>query len=133
MRFEVPQFIDVEDKIVGPLTWKQFVYVAGGVGLCVVLFFMLPFLLFLLFAIPVASLAGFLAFHQVNNRPFSSFLEAFVSYFSGSKLYLWRKVKEQSIVTKREEPVEVPENIPMQKQNLAALAHKLELNMNDTK
>ena len=33
MQFQVPQFIEVEDKIFGPLTFKQFVYVAGGAGL----------------------------------------------------------------------------------------------------
>ncbi len=33
MRFEVPQFIDVEDKIFGPFTFKQFLYLAGGAGL----------------------------------------------------------------------------------------------------
>ena len=33
MMFSVPQFIDVEDKIIGPLTLKQFIYLAGGAGL----------------------------------------------------------------------------------------------------
>ena len=42
MRFQVPQFIEVEDKIFGPLTFKQFVYVTGGVGLAVILFLFLP-------------------------------------------------------------------------------------------
>ncbi|TSC61742.1 MAG: SsrA-binding protein, partial [Parcubacteria group bacterium Athens0416_74] len=32
MQFQVPQFIEVEDKIVGPLTFKQFVFIAGGLG-----------------------------------------------------------------------------------------------------
>jgi len=32
MRFEVPQFIEVEDKIFGPFTWKQFIYLMGGEG-----------------------------------------------------------------------------------------------------
>ena len=33
MQFQVPQFLDVEDKIIGPFTIKQFLYLAGGVGL----------------------------------------------------------------------------------------------------
>ena len=32
MRFSVPQFIDVEDKIFGPLTLKQGIYRVGAVG-----------------------------------------------------------------------------------------------------
>ena len=38
MRFQVPQFIEIEDKIFGPLTIKQFIYIAGGAGLCFILF-----------------------------------------------------------------------------------------------
>ncbi len=131
MRFEVPQFIEIEDKIIGPLTWRQFVYVAGGVGVAVVLFFVLPFILFVILGVPIVALSGFLAFHRINNRPFSTFLESFVGYFSGSKLYLWRKEREQTIVTKREEPIMiVPEELPMKK-NLSALSRKLELNALD--
>jgi hypothetical protein len=53
MRFEVPQFIEIEAKIVGPLTWKQFVYVAGGVGLLVILYLTTNFIVFVLIGIPV--------------------------------------------------------------------------------
>jgi hypothetical protein len=38
MRYQVPQFIDVEDKVIGPLTIKQFIYLAGGAGMCFVIF-----------------------------------------------------------------------------------------------
>ncbi len=91
MRFEVPQFIEIEDKIFGPLTWRQFLYLGGGVGAAVVMFLRLPFVLFVVFGVPLAMLAGALAFYPVNSRPFSYFLEAIVSYASGSRLYLWRK------------------------------------------
>jgi hypothetical protein len=91
MRFEVPQFIEIEDKIFGPLTWRQFLYLGGGIGMAIVLFLRLPFILFAIFGLPLALLAGALAFYPVNNRPFSYFLESIVNYFSGRKLYLWRK------------------------------------------
>jgi len=42
MRFKVPQFIDIEDKIFGPFSFKQFVYLAGGAGLCYIFFKTLP-------------------------------------------------------------------------------------------
>jgi hypothetical protein len=128
MRFEVPQFIEIEDKIVGPLTWRQFVYLAGGVGVAIILFFLLPFLFFVLFALPVVALSGFLAFHRINNRPFSIFLESVVGYFTGSKLFLWKKEKPQTIVTKREEPLAViPSELPVKK-SLNALSRKLDFN-----
>ncbi len=91
MRFEVPQFIEIEDKIFGPLTWRQFVYVAGGGGIVAVLFFFTPFLVFVLLGVPVAALTFLLSFYPVNNRPFSIFLESAVRYFKNSRLYFWRK------------------------------------------
>lgn len=100
MRFEVPQFIDIEDKIFGPLTWRQFLYLGGGVGLGIVLFFTTPFIIFTLIGLPLALLAVALAFYPVNNRPFSFFLEAVLNYLSSNKLYLWRK--KEDIIHKNE-------------------------------
>ena len=99
MRFEVPQFIDVEDKIFGPLTWRQFVYLGGGLGVCFVTMFILPsmipailaWIIILCIGIPLALLAGALAFFPVNNRPFSFFLEAVYNYLTNTKLYLWKQ------------------------------------------
>ncbi len=93
MRFKVPQFIDIEDKIFGPLTFKQFVYLAGGTGIAYLAFKLLPFFFGALVAIPVAGLALALAFYRINEKPFIHTLEAFVRYHSKSKLYLWQKQK----------------------------------------
>ena len=90
MQFEVPQFIDVEDKIFGPLSWRQFLYVGGGVGMGVAIFLTAPLFIFILFGLPIAVLAVALAFYPINNRPFSFFLEAFFTYFQKQRLYLWK-------------------------------------------
>jgi hypothetical protein len=100
MRFEVPQFIEIEDKIFGPFTWKQGVYLAGGVGLAVVILFTLPMFVFVLVGIPLGTLAGLLAFYPVNNRPFSNFLESIVTFYNNAKVYSWRK-KANIVYTKR--------------------------------
>lgn len=73
MRFEVPQFIEIEDKIFGPLTWRQFLYLGGGIGAAVVMFLVLPFIFFVIFGIPLALLSAALSFYPVNSRPFSYF------------------------------------------------------------
>jgi len=126
MRFEVPQFIEVEDKIVGPLTWRQFIYVAGGTGVLILCYFLLPFILFAIIGLPFAALAGSLAFHRINNRPFSIFLESFVSYVRKGKLYLWRKEHEQ-IITEYTAPAELDTpTIESGKKHLTTLAQKLE-------
>jgi hypothetical protein len=129
MQFEVPQFIEVEDKIFGPLTWRQFLYLGGGVGMAVVIFLTLPPILFVLIGIPLALLAGALAFYPVNNRPFSYFLEAFVNYFSGQRLYLWRR--HEGIIYKNSAQIVAEEQQPVIKttpaKNIASLARRLEL------
>lgn len=129
MRFEVPQFIEVEDKIIGPLTWKQFVYLAGGAGILVVLFLLLPFILFAVIGLPIGALAAFLSFHKVNSRPFSAFLESFLTYSTKSKLYLWRKTEQQIITTHTLHTAALPETqLPRAKSGISELSRKLELN-----
>lgn len=92
MRFQVPQFIEVEDKIFGPLTLKQFIYLAGGGGL--------SFLVYIFFnnitlaAIPIMiimSISGAFAFYKINNRPFVDVVESAFKYYIGGKLYIWKK------------------------------------------
>lgn len=125
MRFEVPQFIEIEDKIIGPLTWKQFVYVAGGAGLIIMLYLSeLPFFIFILLGVPIGALSASLAFHRINNRPFSAFLEGFVNYMRKSKLYLWkRSVVEETYET----PAVVSEPVKESKSSsLARLSRSIE-------
>lgn len=91
MQFKVPQFIDVEDKIFGPLTWKQFVFLAGGAGLCFIVYKLLPIYFAVPFILAIGILAGMLAFYKMNNKPFIFILEAAIKYFLQSKLYLWKR------------------------------------------
>jgi len=127
MRFEVPQFIEIEDKIFGPLTWKQFVYVAGGSGLVAVLFFFTPFLIFVLLGVPVGAIAFLLAFYPVNNRPFSVFLESAVRYLQGSKLYFWRK-RGTGVYGGGTDGAGAPAYLPPSTEgNITSLSRKLEL------
>lgn len=132
MRFEVPQFIEIEDKIFGPLTWRQFLYLGGGVGMGVVLFFTAPFIVFIIVGLPLALLAGALAFYPINNRPFSFFLEAVINYVRGQKLYLWHR-KTEEIHKYNFTPSQIPTDplpinpTPGTPKNLTSLARRLEL------
>ncbi len=91
MEYQVPQFIEVEDKIFGPFTLKQFIYVAGGVGLCAVLVLYLPPVIGIILAIPVAAFSAALAFYKVNNKSFVDVLESGFKYYTTERLYLWKK------------------------------------------
>lgn len=91
MQFQVPQFIEVEDKIIGPFTIKQFFYLLGGAGGSYLLWVFLPSFLAVIFIIPVAGLALALAFYKVNNRPFINTLQAALMYFLKGNLYIRSK------------------------------------------
>lgn len=96
MQFQVPQFIEVEDKIFGPLTFKQFVYLGGGLGAAYIFWRILPIYFAGPLILGVGALAAALAFFQFNGRPFILALEnAFFFYIRG-KLYLWNNAKERS-------------------------------------
>ncbi len=97
MQFQIPQFIEVEDKIFGPLTFKQFIYLVGGGGTSFVLYSILPFFLAILLIIPVVALSLALAFYKINNKPFIGVLEAAFRYALGNKLYIWKKSDRAAI------------------------------------
>ncbi len=114
MRFQVPQFIEVEDQIFGPLTFKQFVYVAGGGGLSYVVWDFLPLPLALPLMFLIVSFSSLLAFYQFNGRPFISVLESAFKYLLSDKLYLWKKSskKKPRVPQKAGGPKEANAQIP---------------------
>jgi hypothetical protein len=95
MQFKVPQFLDIEDKIFGPFTFKEFAYLVGGGGMCFVLYKLLG-----LFwgGIPILVVGGFallLTFYKPNDRPFINVVESFFRYSMQSKLYVWERRKNK--------------------------------------
>ncbi len=95
MRFQVPQFINIEDKIFGPLTVKQFVYLVGGAGMVYILYRFLPFYIAVVPIGFLAALAVSLAFVKINNKPFIFTLEAALRYAFSTRLYLWKHVPKK--------------------------------------
>ncbi|MCF7833800.1 MAG: PrgI family protein [Candidatus Pacebacteria bacterium] len=106
MQFKVPQFLDIEDKIFGPFTFKQFVYLVGGAGLCYILFKLLGFLIGAIPILIVGSISLALAFYRPNGKPFINMLEAALKYTIQSKLYIWQKYKDAKKET-RKDPREI--------------------------
>jgi hypothetical protein len=107
VQFKVPQFIDVEDKLFGPFTFKQFAYLVGGGGLVFVIYKLLPLWIGIFLIIPVAGLSLALVFYKINEKPFIFYLEAGFNYFISSKLYIWKQrlVKPD---TKKETEADAP-------------------------
>ena len=99
MRYQVPQFIEIEDKIFGPLTIKQFIYLAGGAALAYLIYALaspyLPFFLVIILMIPVVAFGVALAFYKINGKPFINVVEFAVKYYVSGKLYIWKKAAKQ--------------------------------------
>ncbi len=130
MQFQVPQFIEVEDKIFGPFTFKQFVYMIGGAGLAFVIVRFVPFP----FNYPFAFLAGgagaAFAFVEIHKRPLIFFVEAAFWYLVHKKLYIWKKRdkkinKNIKLPSQGESPLEIPK---FSKDKLENLAWGLDIN-----
>ncbi len=114
VEYQIPQFIEVEDKIFGPFTFKQFIFIAGGAGICILLFLKLNIILAVLLSIPVAGFAGTLAFYKVNNKSFLSILEAAFSHYTKGRMYLWRRDEKAAAPDKAKE-LSVAEALAQQK------------------
>lgn len=98
MQFRVPQFIDIEDKILGPLTWKQTAYVLGAVGVIYIVFrFIDTRTIAFIVAAPIAGVFLALAFVKINNRPFVEVVENAFKYYTSSTLYTWKKAEQKEI------------------------------------
>src|SRR3989344_5537302 len=128
MQYQVPQFINIEDKILGPFTIKQSVYIAGGAGGVFLLYKLLPLYLSIFLIIPVAGLAIALAFVKINNKPFIFTMQAALAYVFGTHLYIGKKVPKE--ITSPEEllPNAPKNNVPtLSRGNLKELAWKLDV------
>lgn len=92
MQFKVPQNIDLEDKIVGPLTLIQFLYVLGGGVIVYLLYLSMGMkLLFWALSLPVAIIALALAFLKIQDQPLSHFIKAGLVYLSKPKKRIWQR------------------------------------------
>ena len=91
MRFTVPQFIEREAKIIGPLTFKQFLYV-GSAGLaCFIVYFSFSLDIFIMSCFFLEGIACAFAFLNIDDIPLPKFLWNFFKYNLSPKVYLWKK------------------------------------------
>ena len=117
--YQVPQFIDIEAKIIGPLTLKQFLYLAMGGVILFFAYFFVKFWLFAMLAIIIGGISLAFAFLKIHGRPFSFFVINFFKFVFRPKIYLWQKEQEKQ--TANVEP-----KIPLGKK-LSDLSSKLNI------
>ena len=90
MQFQVPQFIEAEDKIVGPFTLRQFLYVAAGGTISFILYFTVQTWLFAILAIFVMGAAISLAMIKVGGRPLAHSALMATKFYWQPQTYVWK-------------------------------------------
>ncbi len=93
MIFSVPQYINVEDKIAGPLTAKQFLWMLG-LGAVLIVLWNSPITktAFYAFSVPIVLIFGALAFYRPQGMPLIVFIGHAITFFLQPKVYVWRRM-----------------------------------------
>lgn len=126
-QYVVPQFIDAEDKIFGPITARQFI-ILMVMGLFEFLFFkLLSFVWFLVLGVPVFGVGVMFAFTRINGQPFHYFTLNLIQTLKKPGLRVWDKTLTDSDLRDyiREAPAIVPQRFqhkaPVQSSRLEEL------------
>ena len=90
-QFVVPQFIDNEDKIMGPLTGRQFIIVLVMFMILAAMFKLMPIVWFAVTGIPLFAFGIILAFSKVNGQPFHLFALNVTQTLKKPRLRVWDK------------------------------------------
>ncbi len=91
MQFVVPQFIDVESKIIGPVTPRQFIILFITAGIILLCYKMADLALFIIEAVIILGLGVILAFVKINSRPIYYFLLDIVNVAKKPGLRVWHR------------------------------------------
>jgi len=87
----VPQFLDVEDKIIGPVTIRQFIEMMIGGAIIFIFYKIFDFSLFIASGLLVTGITLIFAFVRINGQAFHLFLLNLISTFRNPKLKVWKK------------------------------------------
>jgi hypothetical protein len=116
-QFVVPQFLDVESKIIGPVTARQFLIMLGVLVVEFIIYRVFLNILFvLMFGIPVLMVGILFAFMKVNGQPFHFIALNFIQTFRKPKLRVWDKtLNDSDIRTFLQKPEEDVVVVPVRK------------------
>lgn len=89
MRYKVPKFIDMEDKIIGPVTMRQLIMLAVGGGIAYGAYIKMESPGWLFVAIPSAGLAIAFAFVKIQNMTFFRYVLALTQYLIKPEKRAW--------------------------------------------
>ncbi len=111
-QYQVPQFIDVEDKIFSFITLRQFLIMLIPLGVFILFYFISKIWLAIIITLPVLVVSAVFAFVKPNGMRFSRFFKAFLDYNLKPRLYVWKQEANEVTIDELEEqqPIIKPKN-----------------------
>lgn len=101
--FSVPQFIDVEDKIAGPLTWRQLLWMIALGAIEFILYTLFDQTLFIIISIPLVLFFIALAFYRPGGFSMASFIGNAVFFVFRPKIAIWERPAFTTLPAKKPE------------------------------
>jgi hypothetical protein len=123
MQFQVPQNIDLEDKIVGSLSLRSFLTLLFGGMFIYVMFFTLPRALAVIIGVPVGIALIAVSFIKVQDQPFSKFFVSLVYFWLRPRQRVWDQNEPKPQIKINDKKVSTA---PATNQRQALSAHEIE-------
>lgn len=98
MRFQVPQFVDIEDKIIGPFTLKQFMIYVVAVMLLIPVYTVADLSLFLTIAIPIIGIAAAFAHVKIYGRSLFAVIGNALNFTNRGQLFIWKRAGSVKLI-----------------------------------
>lgn len=94
MDFPVPQFIEIEERILGPLSLKQTMFLIVAVGLIFILYFFLETWLHIILSLLILGIAGSFAFIRIGGRTLGQFISSVIAFAFMPRMFVWKKTEK---------------------------------------
>jgi len=121
MQYRVPQFIEHEAKILGPLNIRQSLLVGGIIAACFFMYFSIGqtnFFLFLLIAAALIGGALAISFTKIEGQGLPTVIKNWAAFNLNPKIFLWRRkqspvylsterIRREIVVEEKKSPLKV--------------------------
>lgn len=127
MQYAVPQFTEFEDKLIGPLTLKQFLFLLATGGVILFFYSLLQLsIFFFFFAVPIGLIGLAIAFAKFNGRPMYGYLGAIFNFISRPQARIFMREEptvflKKTVTTNDQLPIANPEPAESRLKKLAYL------------
>lgn len=98
-QYKVPQDVEAEDKLLGPFTFRQFIYLiitVGSAGMSFAFFQIFPLLAII--PLPITFFFAILALPLKKDQPMETYLAAIVSFYLKPRKHIWLSGQRESTI-----------------------------------